>query len=168
MNYQELNSPNQPKDIEAKLLEFCQTVPDKDAANSEKNLPTGFLQEFFQFDSPEYLINWIKENLPLESGYVVQLQVWRHIDQAMRHKDVRRDFSFNYLLMDHSGITRWFEDDGSLIETVKYKSKKWYKHIGGEKYHDVIDVGNFRPAVTIYYPVENTTNKQVFWKPPKA
>lgn len=167
MNYLELNWPALPNDIENKLLKFCQTIPDNEATNLIKNLPPGAIQEFFQFSPPEYLIDWIKENIQLDGDYVVKLQVWRHSDYGRRHIDTRRNFSYNYLLMDHQGITRWFEEDGTLIESVRYEYKKWYKHIGGEKYHDVLHVNNFRPAITIYYPTVNPTNKPVFWSPIK-
>lgn len=159
MNYEELNWPSLPNDIEEKLLEFCQTVPDEDA----NNLIQGYKQQFLRYDAPDYLKKWVIENIQIDGEYVVQLQIWRHCDIGKRHIDTRRDFSYNYLLMPHSGITRWFEDDGTLIESVQYEYKKWYKHIGGKKYHDVINVNNFRPAVTIFKMLPKDPERKVFW-----
>jgi hypothetical protein len=164
MNYSELAWPVIPHDIEAELLKFCVECPEE-LSIQKKKFPKLENLEFFQFDAPEYLIKWIKENLiEINDEYTIQLQVWKNSDYGRRHIDMKRDYSYNYILMDHPGITRWFEDDGTFIEEVKYEHKKWYKHVGSEKYHDVINVNNFRPAVTIYKRKETGDTRPLFWK----
>jgi hypothetical protein len=115
MNYEELNWPTLPEDIEARLLDFCQTEPDTNAVNFATMAVFGKV-EFFQFAAPDYLVQWVRENITLDNSHVVQLQVWKYTDQGKRHIDRKRDFSYNYLLMEHPGITRWFDDDGSQTE----------------------------------------------------
>lgn len=164
MNYQELSWPALPDAIEAELLKFCIEVPDELSISAPPAKISSPLQ-FVQFDAPDYLKEWVKQNLnEINEEFVVQLQIWRNTDYGHRHIDKKREYSYNYLLMDHHGITRWFEDDGTLIESVKYKHKKWYKHIGSVKYHDVIGVNNFRPAVTIYKRKEVEDARPLFWQ----
>ncbi len=164
MNYQELSWPALPDEMEAELLKFCREVPDEMAANAPPSKISGPLQ-FAQFNAPDYLKEWVKQNLnDLDEEFVVQLQIWRNTDYGSRHIDMKREYSYNYLLMDHPGVTRWFEDDGTFIESVKYQHKKWYKHIGSVKYHDVIGVNNFRPAITIYKKTETKDTRPLFWR----
>lgn len=154
MNYQELTWPSLPEHIEAALLEFCRTEPIENITNKIKDLPPGMVQSYLLFDAPDYLIDWVKEHIPVSlEENIVKLQVWRDTDQVRRHIDRKREFSYNYLLLDHPGITRWFDNE-EVIDSVRYEHKKWYKHIGGTKYHDVINVNNFRAAVTIFKEVE--------------
>lgn len=155
MNYEELNWPSLPDNIETLLLEFCRSEPAENATNLYKDLPK---QAFFQFNAPDYLVEWVEKNIPIPIGdNVVKLQVWRDVDYVKRHIDRIRHFSYNYLLMEHQGITRWFEDE-EIVDSVRYEYKKWYKHVGGEKYHDVIDVNKLRAAVTIFKEIEPRTD----------
>lgn len=173
MNYQELFWPALPEAMEAELFQFCLKVHDEmptPANASDAIAPFQFIQ-FAQFDAPEYLKEWVRQNLnDINDEFVVQLQVWRNSDYGRRHIDIRREYSYNYLLMEHQGVTSWFEDDGAFIESVQYQHKKWYKHIGSAKYHDVVGVNNFRPAVTIYkrkQSEEITETRPLFWVKPQ-
>ena len=154
MNYQELTWPSLPDHIETDLLEFCRSESIENSTNKLNYSSTGRGQLYLVFNAPDYLINWVKENVPVSlEDNVVKLQVWRNTDQVRRHIDLIRDFSYNYLLMDHPGITRWFDNE-EVTDSVKYEHKKWYKHVGGTKYHDVIHVNNFRAAVTIFKEIK--------------
>jgi len=170
MNYQELTWPALPEEMEAELLQFCMEVPDEMSVQAGIVRNSGPLK-FAQFDAPEYLKEWVRQSLnDVNDEFVVQLQIWRHSDYGRRHIDLKREYSYNYLLMEHQGLTRWFEDDGTFIESVHYQHRKWYKHIGSIKYHDVIGVNNFRPAVTIYkpkQPEEITDTRPLFWIEPQ-
>ena len=169
MNYQELDWPALPEAMEAELLQFCMEVPDEMSIQSGIAKYPGPLQ-FAQFDAPDYLKEWVQQNLnDVNDEFVVQLQIWRNSDYGRRHIDMKREYSYNYLLMEHQGITRWFEDDGTFIESVQYQHRKWYKHIGSAKYHDVVGVNNFRPAITIYKRKESaeiTETRPLFWIEP--
>jgi hypothetical protein len=148
MNYLELSWPALPDYMETDLLKFCTEVPFEQSIQAVN--PTA-ARQFTQYDAPNYLKEWVRQNIPeITEDYTIQLQIWRGTDYGQRHIDKKRYYSYNYLLMEHPGITRFFEDDGTFIESVHYEHKKWYKHIGSEKYHDVINVNNFRAAVTIY------------------
>ena len=161
MNYSELTWPSLPNEMETSLINFCANHSDETAILAK--YPD---TQFFQFDAPDYLKQWVHENLTeITEEDTIQLQIWKHTDYGNRHLDFRRAYSYNYVLMEHPGITRWFEDDGTFIESVNYKHKKWYKHIGSVKYHDVLNVNNFRPAVTIYKRKQTTDyTRPLFWK----
>jgi hypothetical protein len=165
MNYLEMSWPTIPDEIETQLLKLCANHPDEAEKLAKEPRLT-----FFQYDAPDYLKQWVYENLAeINDEYTIQLQIWKFADYGLRHIDKKRDYSYNYLLSEHPGITRFFEDDGTFIESVKYEYKKWYKHMGSVKYHDVIHVNNFRPAVTIYKRTEVSVPESVrsmFWRPP--
>ena len=165
MNYLELSWPALPDYMEADLLKFCMEVPFEQSIQAVN--PTA-ARQFTQYDAPNYLKEWVKQNLKeIDDDYTVQLQTWQYSDYGVRHIDKRREYSYNYLLMKHPGITRWFENDGTFIESVNYQHKKWYKHIGSLKYHDVLHVNNFRPAVTIYKRVViEDSERPLFWSMP--
>ena len=172
MNYLELSWPSLPGVMEAELLKLC-LLDNEDCSEIYKNSKTLFQSDkekrtFIQIDAPDYLKEWVKQNLKeINDEYTIQLQIWQHSDYGVRHIDKRREYSYNYLLMEHPGITRWFENDGTFIESVNYQHKKWYKHIGSLKYHDVLHVNNFRPAVTIYKRVViEDSERPLFWSMP--
>lgn len=155
--------PPLPAEMELELLQLCNNHPDEPALIAKYPDLT-----FFHFTAPDYLKQWVYQNISdITEEYNIELQVWKHAEHGNRHIDRKREHSYNYLLMEHPGITRWFEDDGTLIESVNYKPKKWYKHIGSVKYHDVINANYFRPALTIYKridPLATTDTRPQFWK----
>jgi hypothetical protein len=162
MNYQELNWACLPQNIEDKLLEYCRTTTDIPIDDNKLGIPYNKM-EFVKYDGPDYLKEWVRENLPMiDETYSIQLQVFKNSDYGRRHKDIKRDFSYNYLLLDHPGITQWFNDKGELIDSVKYEYKKWYKHVGVQ-YHEVLNVNYFRAAVTIFQEVDSTGKGSPFW-----
>lgn len=153
-NYEErFDWPAMPDELEQKLLKYITEEVDVYADNVHYRTSRGNPEDirFFWYEPPEYLQEWVDENIPLGPEYRTIVQVWRNFDYGNRHRDGLRDHSFNYVLAPHPGITRWFDedDDDTLIEQVHYLPKKWYKHYGS-KWHDVLHVNNFRPAVAMF------------------
>lgn len=154
--YEIVNWPKLPSHMESDLLNYSKSCSYKDNIHhrTSKASPDQYDQiQFFWFSPPTYLIDWIEKNISLDDRYTTVIQVWRYSKKfknyGNRHKDGARDFSFNYLLEPHLGITRWFEDDGTLIDEVNYKSSVWYKHYG-EKFHEVDNINSSRTAISIF------------------
>ncbi len=150
--YIELNWKPLPADLQELALTHCKT---RDPMEHENFSPLGSKippekNSFFWFDVPDQVIDWIRTNLEIPESSKIYSQVWLNTDVAYKHIDLRRKFSYNYILEDHPGITRWFDTDGNELDRICYKHSTWYKHIGSVYHHDVINVNYFRPAITIF------------------
>jgi hypothetical protein len=151
--YETLNWPALPAEMELKLIQHLLDIDNPYAENIHPRNSRRKDTKFFWHTAPDYLVTWIKENLPAEvdDDFCVVLQVWRNTDTGKRHVDSQRKFSYNYVLGEHPAITRWFqaENDIEPVDQVQYQPGVWYKHYG-KLHHDVIHVNQFRPAIAIF------------------
>jgi len=142
--YELLDWPKLPEDMEQRLVEWSNTAEDRWPGSKMHGV-----QFFNHFEAPDYLVNWVKENLPLDDSYTVILQRFFNIDVCPIHKDYMRDYSFNYLLVPSDAETHFYNDDKELIHTVKYDHRQWHRH-ESKVYHNVTGINNYRLAIAIF------------------
>ena len=113
---------------------------------------------FTQWEAPQEFVQWAHSNLPLawdQHLWRTRVQRFRARDSSPVHKDILRDYSYNYLLKPSSALTLWHDDQGQTIDHICYPQGQWYRHEGSVA-HSVINILEPRWAVTVYIDIEPT------------
>jgi hypothetical protein len=154
--YIPLDWPEVPEDICKKLLEYSTTAENiwegrhiaSRIVNGKEEVRKAL--HFAQYKAPDYLINWVRENIPeIPQHYIIRLQGPVGMYDIGYHKDGMRSSAFNFLITDDPGTTMWVDDNDRLVGQVNYTPKIWYQHQGQLK-HCVKGCAEQRLSVTIF------------------
>lgn len=166
MNYEEQDWPSLPEGMMSDLISYAleaekfdyQDLGDQSAWSEEvrNEYRSCFLDQgkasYGIVKAPDYLIDWVRENLPLGDEYFVGLQSFDGLFKTPIHKDSIRDHCYNNVLTTNSPTTAFFDDNKKLIDKVRYKQNCWYYH-NTDVYHKVTEMRGFRVAVTVFEPL---------------
>lgn len=142
MNYQRMDWKSLPRELERGLCEYA-----KDAPPINPNLT--IYSVFSTIVIPSEVEAWIRSELPISDNHTVVIQRFRAPWIGV-HKDSIRDCAYNYVLSDDNAITHFYDDDQSLVESVRYEKSVWYYH-NTDVFHSVDEITDmFRCAISVF------------------
>lgn len=139
----ELDWPAVPDDVCNKLFEHVKSARD---SWKENGLPS----VFSQYEPPDYLVEWVRNNLPsIPKHFRIVVQA-THGKILPVHIDSIRASAFNFVMTEDGGTTNWYDADNKLVHSTNYKTKVWYQH-QSRVAHGVTNVSNGpRIAISIF------------------
>lgn len=158
MNYEEKDWPSLPEDMISDLISYAlaaETIGGKSASPSFN----GFESVYGIVAAPDYLRDWVKDNLPLSDDYFIGMQRFTNIFKTPIHKDSIRTYCYNNVLTENSPTTSFYDEDMNMVEKVKYRHNSWYYH-NTDVFHKVSEMRDARVAVTIFKPVVSRTGRK--------
>lgn len=158
MNYEEKDWPSLPEDMIPELISYAlaaETIGGKSASPSYN----GVESVYGIVAAPDYLRDWVKDNLLLSDDYFIGLQRFTYIFKTPIHKDSIRTYCYNNVLTENSPTTSFYDDDMNMVEKVQYRQNSWYYH-NTDVFHKVSEMQGARVAVTIFKPVVSRTGEK--------
>jgi hypothetical protein len=144
LHHKKLDWPQVPQEIEEECINYATVARTQwIEAKSDNNIG------YSQFDAPNSLKTWVKENIPLPHHYTVILQQYHKVTGGNKHIDKIRTETHNYLLLPNNAISAWYNPSGQLIERVQYKIREWYWHDSSTT-HQVTNIDSTRLAISVY------------------
>lgn len=144
-----MNWPTVPDRLANELIQYA-------AAAHDSWVTTISRGHYKQFHLPQDLRQWAYDNLPIPPTYDVMLFQYDGIAEGTRHIDTIRTHSYNYLLLTGGDTyTSWYDEEGTMLDTIQYDLHTWYRHEGSVR-HGVSNMTSKRLALTVFERIKKS------------
>ena len=129
--------------------EFCNITEDKILQIPNRFRPNyqGLGSKYSVHNSPTELLDWCDKHFSI-NNLTVRYQIVK--PGISIHKDIKRDWCYNYILKSGNGETVWYDNDKETeLLRVKIPENSWH-WINTSVYHTVENIDSTRYSITVF------------------